>query len=164
MKTIKLMPLMALMALLSFSCSTEEMPDESIANVNLTNIPASKTIEIEIMELINNHRISIGKNPLTAMGIIKSVAFTHTDYMVEIDQVNHDNFYQRKNSLIQNAGARTVSENVGYGYSTAGAVVNAWLNSPSHREILEGNFTDFEISAEQNSEGRWYFTNIFISK
>ena len=155
---------MTLMALLSFSCSTEEMPNDTIESSALVNAPAAKTIEIEILELINNHRIAIGLNSLNNINIIKSVAFTHTDYMVEINQVNHDNFYQRKNSLIQKAGAEKVSENVAYGYSTAQAVVNAWLNSDSHRANLEGDYTDFEISAEQNSEGRWYYTNIFIKK
>jgi uncharacterized protein YkwD len=164
MKTYKLLPVMALMALLSFSCSTEEMPNEMIDSSALVNAPAAKTIEIEILELINNHRIAMGLNPLNNLNIIKSVAFTHTDYMVEINQVNHDNFFQRKNSLIQNAGAARVSENVAYGYSSAQAVVSAWINSASHRENLEGDFTDFDISAEQNSEGRWYYTNIFIKK
>jgi uncharacterized protein YkwD len=164
MKTIKLLSLMTLLAVLSFSCSTEEMPSETIDSSALVNAPAAKTIEIEILELINTHRIEIGLNPLNNLSIIKSVAYTHTDYMVEINQVNHDNFFQRQNSLIQNAGALRVSENVAYGYSTAQAVVNAWLNSQSHRLNLEGDFSDFDISAEQNSEGRWYFTNMFIKK
>jgi len=155
---------MTLMAVLSFSCSTEEMPSETIDSSSLVNAPAAKTIEIEILELINNHRIEVGLNPLNNLNIIKSVAFTHTDYMVEINQVNHDNFFQRKNSLIQNAGAASVSENVAYGYSTAQAVVTAWLNSPSHKQNMEGDYSDFDISAEQNSEGRWYYTNIFIKK
>ncbi len=164
MKTIKLLSVMTFIALLSFSCSTEEMPSETIESSALVNAPTAKSIEIEILELINNHRIAMGLNPLNTLTIIKSVAFTHTDYMVEINQVNHDNFYQRKNSLIQNAGAAKVSENVAYGYSSAQAVVNAWMDSESHRANLEGDYTDFDISAEQNAEGRWYYTNIFIKK
>ena len=164
MKTLKLLSLMTLMAVLSFSCSTEEMPNDTIDTSSFVNTPAAKAIEIEILELINNHRIELGLNPLNNLNIIKSVAYTHTDYMVEINQVNHDFFYQRKNSLIQNAGAESVTENVAYGYSTAQAVVNAWINSDNHRANLEGDYTDFDISAEQNSEGRWYYTNIFIKK
>lgn len=164
MKTIKLLPLIALMAMLSFSCSTEEFPEETIDSTALVNAPAAKIIEIEILQLLNNHRIEMGLNPLNNLNIVKSVAFTHTDYMVEINQVNHDNFFQRRNSLVQNAGAINVSENVAYGYSSAQAVVNAWINSPSHKENIEGNYTDFDISAEQNSDGRWYYTNIFIKK
>ncbi len=164
MKPTKLLPLMALMALMMFSCSTEDFPDETIDSVTLANAPAAKAIEIEILELINNHRINLGLTPLNNLNIIKSVAYTHTDYMVTINQVNHDNFYQRKNSLIQNASATKVSENVAYAFSSAQSVVNAWVNSEGHRQNIEGDFTDFDISAEQNEEGKWYFTNIFIKR
>ena len=57
-----------------------------------------------------------------------------------------------------------MSENVAYGFSSAESLVNAWLNSASHRENIEGDFTDFDISAEKNNEGKWYFTNIFIKR
>ena len=63
-----------------------------------------------------------------------------------------------------NAGALNVGENVAYAYSSAQSVVNAWLNSPSHRSNIEGDFTDFDISAEQNEDGKWYYTNIFIKR
>jgi uncharacterized protein YkwD len=164
MKAITYLPMMALIALLSFSCSTEEFPEENIDQTVLLNAPAPKVIEIEILERINNHRINLGLNPLNNLTVIKSVAYTHTDYMVSVNEVNHDNFFQRKNSLVQNAAATKVSENVAYAYSSAEAVVNAWINSEGHRANIEGDFTDFEISAEQNEEGKWYYTNIFIKR
>ncbi|WCO03057.1 CAP domain-containing protein [Psychroserpens ponticola] len=164
MKSIKMLPLMALIALLSFSCSTEEFPEETIDNIELANVPAAKVIEIEILELINAHRINNGLPALHNHNTIKAVAYTHTDYMVEVDNVSHDNFFQRKNSLIQNTSATKVSENVAYAFSSAESVVNAWLNSEGHRANIEGDFTDFDVSAEKNNEGKWYFTNIFIKK
>ncbi|OUR98986.1 hypothetical protein A9Q86_13020 [Flavobacteriales bacterium 33_180_T64] len=164
MKPTKYLPIMALVALLSFSCSTENFPDETIDSMSLPVPPAAKTIEIEILELINAHRINEGLEPLNNHNTIKAVAFTHTDYMVEEDNVSHDNFFQRQNSLINNASATSVSENVAYAFSSAQSVVNAWLNSEGHRENIEGDYTDFDISAEQNEEGKWYFTNIFIKR
>jgi len=164
MKPTKMLPVMALIALLTFSCSTEEVVDETIENVELLEAPAAKVIEIEILELINSHRINIGLNPLNNHNTIKAVAYTHTDYMVEVDNVSHDNFFQRKNSLVENASATKVSENVAYAFSSAESVVNAWLNSEGHRANIEGDFTDFDVSAEQNANGKWYFTNIFIKK
>lgn len=164
MKPTKMLPLLALIALLTFSCSTEELPEETINNLELIEAPEAKVIEIEILELINNHRISMGLNALRNHNTIKAVAFTHTDYMVEVNNVSHDNFFQRKNSLIQNASATKVSENVAYAFSSAESVVNAWLNSEGHRENIEGDFTDFDVSAEKNEEGKWFFTNIFIKK
>ena len=165
MKPTNYLPLLALMALLTFSsCSTEDFPDDNIDAISLQYAPAPKEIEIEILELINEHRIGLGLNSLNSLSIVKSVAFTHTDYMVEVNNVNHDNFFQRKNSLVQNANAKVVSENVAYAYSTAQSVVNAWINSDSHRENIEGDYTDFEVSAEQNNDGKWYYTNIFIKR
>lgn len=165
MKPTNYLPLLALMALLTFSsCSTEEFPEDNLNTISLQNAPAPKEIEIEILELINQHRISLGLIPLKSLSVVKSVAFTHTDYMVEVNNLNHDNFYQRKVTLEQNASAKKVSENVAYAYSSAKSVVSAWINSDSHRQNIEGDFTDFEVSAEQNSEGKWYYTNIFIKR
>ncbi|MDH3323485.1 MAG: CAP domain-containing protein [Flavobacteriaceae bacterium] len=165
MKPTNCLPLLALMVLLTFSsCSTEDLPVDSIDAITLQNAPAPKEIEIEILELLNEHRISVGLNPLNSLNIVKSVAFSHTDYMVEINSVNHDNFYQRKISLEQNANAKKVGENVAYAYSSARSLVNAWINSDSHRQNIEGDYTDFEVSAEQNKEGKWYYTNMFIKR
>jgi uncharacterized protein YkwD len=165
MKPTNYLPLLALMALLTFSsCSTEDFPEDNIDAISLQYAPAPKEIEIEILELINEHRIGLGLKTLNSLSIVKSVAFTHTDYMVEVNNISHDNFYQRKNSLVQNANAKVVSENVAYAYSTAQSVVNAWINSDSHRENIEGDFTDFEVSAEQNKDGKWFYTNIFIKR
>lgn len=165
MKVSKALPLLAIVAFLGFtSCSTESAVDDKINSIEVPVAPEAKQIEIEIMELINEYRILEGLNPLNEHNIVKAVAYTHTDYMVEEENVSHDNFFQRKQSLQANAAANVVSENVAYGFSNAESVVNAWLNSPSHKDNIEGDFTDFEVSAEQNSEGKWYFTNIFIKR
>ena len=164
MKTCKLTFVLLLFALMFSSCSTDSMDDELNAINSEVIIPESKPIEIEIMELINQHRESIGLNSLQSLEIIKSQTFNHNDYMIEMNQVSHDYFFQRRNFLTANAGAISVAENVAYGYPTAEAVVNAWLNSDSHRATIEGNYTHFEISADYNDAGHPYYTNIFIRK
>lgn len=164
MKTAKLLPFLAIVTLLSFSsCSTEDIGGE-LETIEVPVAPQAKQIEIEIMELINNHRITEGLNPLNDHNTVKAVAYTHTDYMIATDNVSHDNFFQRKESLQINADANIVSENVAYGFSSAASVVNAWLNSPNHKDNIEGDYTDFDISAEQDNDGKWYFTNIFIKR
>lgn len=165
MKPAKLLPFLAIVALLVFcSCSTDTSVQDEIRAIEIPDTPEAKQIEIEIMELINAYRINQGLNSLNNHQTVKAVAFTHSDYMVEVNSVSHDNFFQRKQSLELNADANTVTENVAYGFSSASSVVNAWLDSPSHKENIEGDFTDFDISAEQNEDGEWYFTNIFIKR
>lgn len=159
-----MLPAMALMALLTFSCSTDAIEEDAIDAIVASYVPDTKIIEIEIMELINAHRIELGKSALTEMSMIKAEAFGHTDYMIDNNEVSHDNFYQRRNNLVNNAGATQVGENVAYGFSYAESVVNAWLGSEGHRDVIEGDFTHFDISAEQGENGRWYYTNIFIKK
>jgi len=164
MKLLAKLPLVAMLALLSFSCTTDSLDDKADAIELKLVTPDTKPIEVQILELINNHRLSIGLNPLADMTIVKSVAFSHTDYMVDNNEVSHANFYKRSDYLKANAGAIKVTENVAYGYSSAQSVVNAWLKSEGHRANIEGDFTNFDVAAEENAEGKWYYTNIFIKK
>lgn len=165
MKLLTKLPIVALLAVLMLSsCTTDSIDDKAEAmELSLVTVQA-KTIEVEILELINNHRLSLGLRPLAELTIVKSVAHSHTDYMVDNDEVSHHNFFTRSDYLKSNAGAKKVSENVAYGYSSAEAVVRAWIKSEAHKENLEGDYTNFDISAEKNAEGRWYYTNIFIKK
>ena len=165
MKLFSKIPLVVLLAVFTlFSCSTESFDDNVDAlEISLVDTQ-TKAIELEILDLINEHRLSLGLNSLEDMSIVKSVAYSHTDYMVDNDIVSHDNFYTRSDYLKSNIGAKKVSENVAYGYGTAQGVVNAWIKSESHKANLEGDYTNFDISAEKNADGRWYYTNIFIKK
>lgn len=164
MKLSTYLPALALIGLLSLSCSTDSIEEDKIDAMTNTYAPQAKQIEIEILELINNHRISLGLNTLNSLNSVKAQAYSHTDYMIKEQQVSHDNFYQRSTSLKNNPGASAVAENVAYAYSSAQSVVNAWLTSDGHKKVIEGDFTNFDISAEKDTEGKWYFTNIFIKK
>ncbi len=165
MKLLTKLPVWVLLAVFTLSSCTTDNLDDKVESMELSAVPPeTKTIETEILELINNHRLSLGLNPLQEMAIVKSVAFSHTDYMVDNDQISHANFFTRSNYLKSNAGAKKVSENVAFGYSSAESVVKAWIRSEAHKENLEGDYTNFDVSAEKNAEGRWYYTNIFIKK
>ena len=164
MRTITYLLTVVCLAITLTSCSTDNLDETTDYNVEALVIPEAKPIEIEILELINQHRISIGLNVLVNHQLIKGQAFSHTDYMTDISEVNHDHFFNRKSFLVDNADAVKVSENVAYGFSSAASVVNAWLNSEGHRGNIEGDYTDFEISAELGENNKWYFTNIFMKK
>ncbi|NNF73853.1 MAG: CAP domain-containing protein [Flavobacteriaceae bacterium] len=164
MKTPKLWPVLALVALLTFSCSTDAVEEEQINAIAASYIPSTKVIEIEIMELINDHRIQLGLGSLESLNQAKAEAYSHTEYMIEKDGISHDNFFVRKTNLENSVGAVRVGENVAYGYRYAQSVVNAWLNSEGHRAVIEGDYTHFEISAEQDTDDRWYYTNIFVKR
>lgn len=158
-------PLMLLVLLCAFiltSCSSNS--EEVIENLEISSKVSSKTIEITILDLINDYRVSNGLSKINQLNIIKSQTHSHTNYMVSKNVVSHDNFYQRKNFLAANANAIKVGENVAYGYTTAKSVVKAWLKSDGHRKNIEGDYNYFEVSAEKDTNGKWYYTNIFIKK
>lgn len=165
MKTLLNLVTITFLSIFLISCSTDSSDDLSQTYDSNMIIPETKTFEIEIMELINAHRISLGLNTLQNNGVIKGQAYSHTEYMMLNNNISHDNFHSRSGYLINNFNASIVSENVAYGFTTAESVVNAWLNSPGHKVNIEGNYTYFDISAELDEDtNRWYFTNIFVKK
>lgn len=161
----KLFALLLLTTIL-FSCAKEEDGVYFNENSEVTNAKVIYSpIESEIVSLINAHRTSLGLNALNTLNIISGVADGHTYYMIEAGAISHDNFAQRAQTLMSEAGAKTVGENVAYGFSTAEGVVKGWINSDGHRKVLENpDYTHFGISMETSADNRNYFTNIFIKK
>lgn len=122
-------------------------------------------IESKILELINNHRENIGLNALKPLDAVSEVADSHSNYMVKAGKLSHDNFSERSNALISKANATSVGENVAYGYTTAESAVNGWLGSSGHKTVIEDSkFTHFGVSTETDTNGKNYYTQIFIAK
>ena len=122
-------------------------------------------IETEILNLVNKYRETKNLSTLTVLNIISKEAASHTKFMITNGEVSHANFNLRAQNLINNAGAKFVSENVAYGYNSAQSVVNGWINSPEHKKNIENpETTHFGISTDSDSSGRNYFTHIFIKK
>jgi uncharacterized protein YkwD len=85
--------------------------------------------------------------------------------MIDNDVVNHDYFQQRSDNLVRVLGAEKVGENIAYNYQTAESAMSAWLNSPSHKANIEGDYTHLGISVTINPDnGKKYYTNMFIKK
>ena len=149
------------------SCSKDSISDEV---TSYDQVVAERTeynynaIEVEILDEINLYRNAIGLEKLKPLAKLSIESEGHNDYMIEEGTVSHDNFSLRASRLMNDSGAKAVAENVGYGYRTSNAVVNAWLKSKGHRENIEGKYSHFGISVRQDENGKNYFTNIFIKK
>jgi len=164
MKAIQFkLALLLFVSILFISCSPE---DDGVYFEKISETKSEYSdLELEILDLINNYRAAKGLQTLVKSDIVSSIAMTHTNYMVETGEVNHDNFPQRHENLILSAGAKSVGENVAYGYSSAQGVVNAWIKSDGHKAVIENeSYTHFGISTAQNSKGRNFFTQIFIKQ
>ena len=116
----------------------------------------------EILVLINDYRNSLGlTNIIVDKQYASAYAVDHTKYMIENKELNHDNFNTRSEAL-KERGAKSVGENVAFGYKTAEAVVSAWITSGVHRDIIEGNFTHAGFGIILSPDGL-YYTNIFYN-
>ena len=159
-----IMPLALVFTLIS--CSSNSNEDlASTAKPQLIKDYAYRTDELELADLINEYRVSQG---LTSLQIINHISFKseeHNEYMIANNVVNHDQFAERSQNIIEVLGAVKVNENVAYNFVSPSSALNAWLNSPGHKANIEGDFTHFGISIrENNTTGKKYFTNIFIKK
>lgn len=147
------------------SCSKENL-DEIASSELAARTPAVEysSIELEVLDLVNAYRIDKGLTKLHFLDEGSVQAATHNEHMIDAEEVCHDFFASRYGALVKNADAKAVSENVAFGYSSAGAVVNAWIKSDGHRENMEGDHTHFGISIKEGKDGKFYFTNIFVRK
>ena len=162
MKTTLLRALLLLTVICTMnSCSSDEseVADESAQKVVIYSY---NSLELQTMDLINKHRVSVGLNPLEKINHMSFKSEEHDNYMIANNVVNHNDFVARSENIINTLGAKTVSENIAYNYNTPQAVLNAWLASPSHKANIEGNHTHFGIAIKENpANGRKYYTNIF---
>ena len=162
--TLSKIVLLALVSISIVSCSKDQAAS---VPVDLSQVNAKysyTTEETQVMTLVNNYRISMGLNKLEKIDYISIKSEEHDNYMIATGAVNHNYFQDRYENLVQVIGAKNVSENLAYNYTSPESVVNAWLNSSGHKANIVGDFTHFGISIRTNSEGKKYYTNIFVKK
>lgn len=146
------------------SCSNNEQSENVLVKENTVTNYDYIANETELINLINNYRVSIGLNVLVLENYISKVSENHDIYMVSKNEISHDLFELRYKDLVDVLGAKKVAENVAYKFNSGQSTLNAWINSPSHKANLEGDFTHFGISIKTNTDGVKFYTNIFIKK
>ena len=141
------------------SCSKDEAssPEE-------IKYEEAKTIETQILQLVNTHRESKGKSTLSSNALAADLAKDHNLFMIDAGKLSHDNSEERFQRLFDEENAKNVGENVAYKYKTAQEVMDAWLDSSGHKKNIEGEFTHIGISALKNDADQYYFTQVFFRK
>jgi len=146
---------------LLFSCTSEEN-STPIEPLLPTMDYVFNSDELETMALINKYRQDIGLNILQQNKHVSYLAEQHNTYMITNNIVSHDGFDERYNNIVEVLKAIKVGENIAYNYKSPKAALDAWLLSPGHKKIIEGDYTHFGISIRQNKNNKNYYTNIFI--
>jgi uncharacterized protein YkwD len=164
MKKIMRTMMFVVMLITMNSCSADTVEKSKktavaneIPNVNYTYNDS----ELELMQLINKYRVSIGLNALAKANFISNQCEDHSQYMAANKVMDHNGFSSRSQNIMKGLGAKSVAENVAYNYKTAQDALKGWLKSPGHKKNIEGNFTHFGISVITDSSGKKYYTNIF---
>ncbi|WP_163396627.1 CAP domain-containing protein [Flavobacterium limi] len=160
----KLLQTMLLLAVVYIfgSCSSDSVESSNVSKSELVTEYNYNVSEIEVLQLINEYRVSIGLNSLVTVNHISFKSEEHDNYMITNKVVNHNNFVARSENIIAVLGAKKVGENVAYNYQTAEGVLKAWLDSPTHKQNIEGDYTHFGIAVKIDAEtGKKYYTNIF---
>ncbi|CAD0001543.1 hypothetical protein FLACHUCJ7_00556 [Flavobacterium chungangense] len=153
---------MLLLALVFISNSCSSDTAEGVNDSELVSDYTYNDTELEVLQLVNKYRMSIGLNALEKVNHISFKSEEHDYYMIANKVVNHNNFVVRSENIISVLGAKKVGENVAYNFNSAEAVLQAWLASPTHKENIEGDYTHFGIAVKIDAEtGKKYYTNIF---
>lgn len=118
--------------------------------------------ELEVMHVTNVYRNQIGLDTLKTIEHIGYISEEHNIYMIEQDTITHDYFHERSDNLIKTLHADRVGEAIAYNYINSESVLSAWINSPSHRQIIEGDYTNFGLAIDVDSNNRKYYTFIFV--
>ncbi len=168
MKSVLPQAVILLLCCVISSCSVDsiedrndEVIDSNLGDSNTKVVVSYTTIEKEIQALINQYRSSLNLSELKLQDIITEKADEHSDTMIKDGVASHKNFGERAAYIKNTLGADDVAENVGVNYNSAQGIVNAWINSDGHREVLEDNFTHIGVSAKKDADGNYYYTTIF---
>ncbi len=162
---MKISNLILFIAIATFaSCSsnaTEE--DQFYESVSSKKEITLSEDENSLLDVINEYRQSIGLNKLIMNPSIYEFAKEHNTYMIENSSISHTNFSLRAEKVKKNTNAKNVAENVARFYHNNTGVLNGWINSPTHKATLEGNFTHTVISITTDVDGKKYYTQLFYN-
>ena len=133
--------------------STPEAPEQDSTG-------AMSQLEKAACELVNEMRAQNGLQPLTIDENLSVKARIKSNDMKVNNYFSHTSpTYGSPFTMMQNLGIsyRTAGENIAMGYTTANAVVNAWMNSEGHRaNILSSNYTSMGIGYVDGYWTQWF--------
>ncbi|MCR9227278.1 MAG: CAP domain-containing protein [Flavobacteriaceae bacterium] len=167
MKKVYGIPLVIVLAIALSHCSTSPVQQEeqdyteaTLGNEKVTVDPVK--MEADLLNLVNGYRGSNGLTILDKSDPAYKYAEEHNDYMISKNTLSHDNFQSRAEKIAEETNAISVSENVARYYVSAEKTLEGWLNSSSHKEAMEGDFSHTTLSVQLDKQGRPYYTQIFI--
>ncbi|MCW3121970.1 MAG: transporter [Flavipsychrobacter sp.] len=121
---------------------------------------------VDILKYVNEHRVGIGRKPLTMNAAISAASEKHSRNMATGKlPFGHEGFDERMKKLAdQLPPSYSYAENVAYGTNTAKDVVEQWLHSPGHKKNIEGDYNITGIGIAKSKDGTMFYTQIFLKR
>lgn len=147
-----------------------EQLEENEKEDNITNGEASESDQLdafdkEVVELTNEEREKHDLTPLQIDQDLSNVAKEKSKDMAKENYFDHESpTYGSPFDMIKSFDIdyRAAGENIAKGQQTPQEVVDAWMDSPGHREnILNGDFTHIGVGFFEDGN---HWTQMFISK
>ncbi|MDJ0846006.1 CAP domain-containing protein [Crocosphaera sp.] len=146
------------------------VPETSASNSNpppsLTDPAFLEALEDVTYREINQYRISKSLPPLKLNPQIAQQARIHSERMAAgIIPVSHENLEQRLKIISFSTPHEKGVENLATHENNSDpvqAIIQQWLNDPQNLKNIEGKYDETGIGVAQNSQGKYYFTQIFI--
>lgn len=123
------------------------------------------TAERQVVAAVNRHRLARGLPPLVVDAHLAGEARRHSRAMATGARTfGHAGFDRRVAIVRRAARCATVGENVArqQGYAdVAAAAMRGWLQSPGHRDNIEGRFALTGVAVVSDGAGLLYVTQMF---
>ena len=146
----------------SVSPATASAVQSSSAAPSSPAVSVGSPVEQQVLALINQIRQSRGLSTLSQVSTITFAARAHSVDMASSNVMSHTGTDGSNAGVrLTRAGYqwRMYGEIVARGYKTAQAVVDGWMNSPGHRDvILTPQFTSFGAALATSASGQSFWT------
>lgn len=126
------------------------------------------SVESQVVYLVNLERAKYKLPPLKLNSLLANAAKLHSTNMARRGVMSHTLYGTTLPALstrldyVGYRNYRAWGENVAAGYTTAQAVVAAWMKSPGHRaNILSANFTEIGVGMVKSASGQVFWTQVF---
>jgi len=132
-------------------------PIVALSDVSSDNVALRNEV-IKAYQLVNDERAEAGLDPLEGEAALENVA------AVRAQEASVSFSHTRPNGKQWNSVNSAImgGENLAYGFDDASSAVNAWMNSPLHKEnILWPEFTTMGISIYETDDGTCYWSQEF---
>jgi uncharacterized YkwD family protein/spore coat assembly protein SafA len=134
--------------------------------ITIPSVDNLKTIEQQVVDLVNKNRVSAGLAPLAANWELSRVARYKSQDMISKGYFGHQSpTYGSPFTMMQSFGLHfsAAGENIAYGQRSPQEVMTAWMNSSGHRaNIMSPIYTQIGVGAAKTSSGTLYWTQEFI--